>query len=99
MTDVGGVPQDNPFNNLVYSYGHRNPQGIDWDRSTEHGRSDIQSGLDEVNNIEKGKNYGWPLVQGDEQKTGMKAPLIHSGSDIWAPAGAVFLRIPLFLGA
>src|SRR3989344_7203282 len=60
MTDEGKAPLDNPFNNLVYSYGHRNPQGLTWDDagrlwSTEHGRSGALSGLDELNLIEKWK--------------------------------------------
>jgi len=67
----GSAAEDNPFNNRVYSYGHRNPQGIAWDTSgalwsTEHGRSGFQSGLDEVNKIEAGKNYGWPDIEGNE---------------------------------
>ncbi|HRN71256.1 MAG TPA: PQQ-dependent sugar dehydrogenase, partial [Candidatus Woesebacteria bacterium] len=63
VTDTGEPAPENPFNNRVYSYGHRNPQGLAWDTngklwSTEHGRSGIQSGLDEVNLIQAGKNYG-----------------------------------------
>ncbi|MEN9571124.1 MAG: hypothetical protein RL172_2355 [Bacteroidota bacterium] len=70
IKDDGGIPADNPFvgNNSVspsiYSYGHRNPQGIAvnpatgavW--STEHG----PMGGDEINIIQKGKNYGWPVI-------------------------------------
>ncbi len=63
LRDDGSIPSDNPFGNAVYSYGHRNPQGIAWDNlgrlwSTEHGRSGVFSGLDEINLIEKGANYG-----------------------------------------
>lgn len=88
----------------VYSYGHRNPQGIVWDKegrfwSTEHGRSGIQSGFDELNLIEQGKNYGWPEIQGDEKQTGMETPILHSGaSTTWAPAGAAFIGDSLFFG-
>lgn len=89
----GSVPQDNPFGNEVYSYGHRNPQGITWigDQlwSTEHGRSGVKSGMDEINLIEPGKNYGWPEIEGDENRQGMTTPVIHSGPDVtWAPAAA-----------
>ena len=96
LHDDGSIPADNPFHNAVWSYGHRNPQGIAWDNdgrlwATEHGRSGILSGFDELNVIEKGKNYGWPVIQGDETRAGMERSVAQSGSDeTWAPAGAVY---------
>jgi glucose/arabinose dehydrogenase len=102
--DDGSIPDDNPFGNAVYSYGHRNPQGITWDRegrmwSTEHGRSGVQSGLDELNLIEKGENYGWPVIQGSETRDGMEAPILHSGPTVtWAPASAVYYNGRIFFG-
>lgn len=102
ITDNGNIPSDNPFKNAVYSFGHRNPQGIAWDHkgrmwATEHGRSGILSGLDELNLIEKGKNYGWPTIQGNQKKKGMKNPVIHSGAlDTWAPADIVAFNDRLF---
>lgn len=104
VKDDGSIPIDNPFNNAVYSYGHRNPQGLTWDNqgslwATEHGRSGILSGLDELNLIEKGKNYGWPIIQGDEKKEGMVTPVAQSGPDeTWAPAGIVFSNNSLLFG-
>ena len=98
----GSTPSDNPFGNPVYSYGHRNVQGITWDEkgrlwATEHGRSGILSGLDELNLIEPGKNYGWPDIQGDETREEMVLPIIHSGaSETWAPAGAEFINGSIF---
>lgn len=100
--DDGSIPDDNPFGNAVFSYGHRNPQGLAWDNegrlwATEHGRSGVLSGLDELNLIEMGKNYGWPIIQGDEMNEGMQRPIIHSGPDkTWAPAGAVFYNGSIF---
>lgn len=99
VTDDGLPPSDNPFGNAVYSYGHRNPQGLAWDENgklwaTEHG----QSAQDELNLIEKGKNYGWPVIQGDERKEGMVSPIIQSGDDTWAPAGATFFDDSIFFG-
>lgn len=100
----GTIPKDNPFGNAVFSYGHRNPQGITWDDqgrlwATEHGRSGVLSGLDELNIIEMGKNYGWPIIQGDETREGMHTPVIQSGSDdTWAPSGIAFLNGSLFFG-
>jgi len=81
----------------IYSYGHRNPQGLCFDQeerlwATEHGRSGVKSGMDELNLIEKGGNYGWPEIEGSERKEGMKTPIINSGADeTWAPAGIACL--------
>jgi glucose/arabinose dehydrogenase len=102
LKDDGSIPADNPFGNPVWSYGHRNAQGLAWDEkgrlwATEHGRSGILSGLDELNLIERGLNYGWPVIQGDEQQQGMRSPVIQSGSDeTWAPAGAVYYKGRIF---
>ncbi|OGG09568.1 hypothetical protein A2154_01415 [Candidatus Gottesmanbacteria bacterium RBG_16_43_7] len=98
----GSIPTDNPFGNAVYSYGHRNPQGLAWDElgnlwATEHGRSGIQSGLDEVNKIEIGKNYGWPEIEGDEIMPGMITPALNSGpAETWAPAGIIYQNNALY---
>ncbi|GIW52753.1 MAG: glucose sorbosone dehydrogenase [Gemmatimonadales bacterium] len=104
LTAGGGVPPDNPFGNAVYSLGHRNPQGLTWDDrgrlwSTEHGPSGAQSGLDELNLIERGGNYGWPTIRGDERREGMISPVAHSGpSYTWAPAGAAYWNGSVFFG-
>ena len=99
----GTIPEDNPFENSpVFSYGHRNPQGIDWDPETgkmvssEHGPSGERGRAhDEINVIEKGMNYGWPDIVGDEAKDGMVNPLLHSGDDTWAPSGVTFYNSDL----
>ena len=104
VRDDGTIPADNPFGNAVYSNGHRNSQGLTWDDkgnlwATEHGRSGASSGLDELNLIESGKNYGWPAIEGDERKNNMETPVINSGPDeTWAPAGAAFLSGSIFFG-
>lgn len=91
LHDDGKIPADNPFNNPVYSYGHRNPQGLAWDEqgrlwSAEHGPSGLGSGYDELNLIEIGGNYGWPEIQGDQTREGMIAPRLQSGGgETWAP--------------
>ena len=99
VTDDGGIPSNNPFpGSPIYSYGHRNPQGLAWDDKgrlweTEHGPSgELGSGQDEVNIIEKGKNYGWPVIRGDMTAPGMVSPIIQSGSDTWAPSGMAYLN-------
>lgn len=102
LHDDGRVPADNPFGNAVYSYGHRNSQGLAWDEAgnlwaTEHGRSGLQSGYDELNLITKGANYGWPEIEGDETREGMITPVANSGADeTWAPGGAVYTNGSIF---
>lgn len=90
----GSIPADNPFpGSPVFSWGHRNPQGIAWNPangflySSEHG----QSAHDEINRIQSGANYGWPVIQGDQQKEGMTTPIAHSGDTTWAPSGMSFV--------
>ncbi len=92
MNMDGTIPDDNPFpDSYVYSVGHRNPQGLAWDSqgnlyASEHGNQ----AHDEINLIEAGNNYGWPVIQGDEQADGMVSPIIHSGETTWAPSGLTF---------
>lgn len=89
----GTIPSDNPFaDSMIFSYGHRNPQGLDWDPVTgklvvtEHG----QSAHDEINVVEAGKNYGWPKVVGGEHDPQYIDPILQTGEDTWAPSGATF---------
>lgn len=92
----GTIPSDNPFRNSpVYSFGHRDPQGLAWNfdnilYESEHG----QTAHDEINIIQPGTNYGWPLVQGGEEAKDIitKKPLIHSGATTWAPSGIAFVN-------
>jgi glucose/arabinose dehydrogenase len=102
MNDDGSMPSDNPFPSLIYSYGHRNPQGIDWHPvsgelwGTEHGAT----GNDELNRILPGRNYGWPVIEGAATRAGMEAPVLFYNPAI-APSGASFYtgtRIPAFTG-
>ena len=104
----GTIPDDNPWENSpVYSIGHRNPQGIDWDESgnlvaTEHGPSGWRGvAHDEINVITPGANYGWPDVIGDETAEGLQNSILHTGDDTWAPSGAEFYngdKIPQWTG-
>ncbi|MGL4629924.1 MAG: PQQ-dependent sugar dehydrogenase [Leadbetterella sp.] len=97
----GSIPSDNPFpNSYIWTYGNRNVQGLDWQPgtnnlfATEHGPT-FETGCcnDEINIIEKGKNYGWPLIKGMERRANMETPIFTSGTDkTWAPAGATFIR-------
>ncbi len=103
VMDDGKPASGNPFNNLIYSYGHRNPQGIAWNSNdqlfeTEHGPSGIWPNCcqDETNQIEKGGNYGWPDSVGDKVLRGTIGPLLHSNSDTWAPSGSTIIGNSLF---
>jgi glucose/arabinose dehydrogenase len=70
LHDDGRVPADNPFINTanakpeIWSYGHRNPQGLIYDkeRSALYDHEHGPQGGDEINLVEKGKNYGWPVI-------------------------------------
>jgi glucose/arabinose dehydrogenase len=98
LNDDGIIPLDNPFpNSPVYSYGHRNPEGITWDDKgrlweTEHG----SSATDELNLVQPGKNCGWPVIRGDASAPGMVSPVIQSGRDTWAPTGIAYWNGSVF---
>jgi glucose/arabinose dehydrogenase len=98
MNKDGSIPEDNPFDNsYIYSYGHRNPQGIDFDPisgvlfSTEHGPSlfDGAAGGDEFNRILPGKDYGWPKVSHTASTPEAVDPLLVFTPAV-APASGVF---------
>lgn len=100
MNDDGTIPNDNPIaGSYVYSLGHRNPQGLAFHPetnelwSTEHGPSEEQGCCrDEINLIKPLKNYGWPVIRGDEQQAGLETPVYHSGdTTTWAPTGGAFV--------
>lgn len=97
----GSVPADNPFpGSPVYSLGHRNPQGLDWDASghlfaAEHG----SSAHDEVNHIQPGRNYGWPEARGKGGDRRYVDPLVESGDDTWAPSGLAVAGREVFVAA
>jgi len=104
LNEDGSVPSDNPFVNQqgtrpeIWAFGVRNPQGIDWQPGsnlifeTEHGPSGFEGlggGGDEFNLIERGKNYGWPVIHHKQTKEGMEAPLLEY-SPACAPASGMF---------
>jgi glucose/arabinose dehydrogenase len=83
----------------IWTYGNRNAQGIDWQPGTnllfetEHGPSgfDGPGGGDEVNILERGKNYGWPLIHHRQTREGMESPLLEY-TPACAPASGTFYR-------
>ena len=67
----GTVPSDNPFGNYVWSYGHRNPQGLAFDSQGRLWQQEFGNSLmDETNLIQKGGNYGWPNCEGTVSHSG-----------------------------
>ncbi|WP_342513501.1 PQQ-dependent sugar dehydrogenase [Sporosarcina sp. FSL K6-1522] len=98
----GKIIRFTPNNTVeIVSTGHRNPQGLAWDKNgrlfaSEHG----QSANDEINQIETGNNYGWPIIEGTETAVGMQTPLLTSGSnETWAPSGMTFHDGLLYVAA
>ncbi|MGI0019491.1 MAG: PQQ-dependent sugar dehydrogenase [Nitrososphaera sp.] len=90
LNDDGTVPGDNPFpGSPVYSYGHRNIQGLAWHPQTgelyasEHG----ESGNDEINLIKAGRNYGWPAEECNAER--FEKP-VYCFNPVIAPAGMTF---------
>ena len=83
----------------IYSTGHRNPQGLAWNEEgqlyeAEHG----QSANDEINLVEPGKNYGYPIIEGTQTKDGYVTPIITSGeNETWAPSGITFHKGKLYV--
>jgi glucose/arabinose dehydrogenase len=116
LHDDGSIPSDNPFvqttgaKAAVYSYGHRNPQGMAMNPETgkiwvhEHG----PKGGDEINIIEAGKNYGWPLItyginyDGSEITKDTDLPNMEQPLHFWvpsiAPSGMAFINSDLYPG-
>ena len=102
LNDDGSIPRDNPFatnvnaDPAIWSYGHRNIQGIAFDPGTkrvwitEHGAR----GGDELNLAEAGKNYGWPLVTHSQEYAGgeisqeRSRPGMVDPKVVWTPAAA-----------
>ena len=65
MNPDGSVPADNPFHNYVWSYGHRNPQGLAFDSARRLWEQEFGNSIvDETNLVTRGGNYGWPACEG-----------------------------------
>ncbi|HXI24009.1 MAG TPA: PQQ-dependent sugar dehydrogenase [Pyrinomonadaceae bacterium] len=114
LNDDGTVPKDNPFVSQqnarpeIWAYGSRNSQGIDFQPGTnalwetEHGPSgfDGPGGGDEVNIIDRGKNYGWPVIHHRATQAGMESPILEY-TPACAPGSGMFYRgsqFPQFKG-
>lgn len=100
MTPTGGVPDDNPFDSRVWSYGHRNVQGLAWDGSGRMWASELgQNTRDELNRIRPGRNYGWPEVEGGDGDGPYADPLVTWSTDECSPSGIAVARGRAWVGA
>ena len=100
MTDTGKAPDGNPFDNLVWSYGHRNVEGLRFDDTGRLWAAEFgDKGADELNLIEAGKNYGWPDVEGSDGKGGYADPLAQWPVDQCSPSGIAIAAGRAWLGA
>jgi len=96
----GKASAGNPFGNHTWTYGHRNIEGLSFDAdgrlwATEFG----DKAADELNLIERGGNYGWPIVEGTSQDTRFVNPKVTWPTDECSPAGLAITRSTAFLGA
>ncbi|MES9525540.1 PQQ-dependent sugar dehydrogenase [Streptomyces capoamus] len=81
ITRTGAAAPGNPFGTRVYSYGHRNPQGLAWDRAGRLWETEIGAETwDELNLVKPGRNYGWPACEGACSAAGTTNPKM-----VWDP--------------
>jgi glucose/arabinose dehydrogenase len=101
MTPEGEVPADNPIGgSLVYSLGHRNPQGIAWDADGQLWSAEFgQNTWDEFNRIEPGANYGWPIVEGAVGDARFVDPVTQWATSEASPSGLAYVDGTFFLAA
>ncbi|NUS13254.1 MAG: PQQ-dependent sugar dehydrogenase, partial [Streptomyces sp.] len=101
MTPDGQAPPDNPVpGSLVYSPGHRNVQGLAWDPEGHLWASEFgQDTWDELNLIEPGKNYGWPVVEGIAHRPGYVDPVVQWHTDEASPSGIAYAAGCIWMAA
>ncbi|MFF5444848.1 PQQ-dependent sugar dehydrogenase [Streptomyces sp. NPDC012888] len=89
MTPDGDPVHGNPeADSVVYSWGHRNVQGLAWDGEKRLWAAEFgQNAWDELNLIEPGGNYGWPAAEGKAGKAGFRDPVAQWRTDDASPSG------------
>ena len=97
----GTAPPDNPYpGSPVWSFGHRNIQGLAWDSAgrlwaTEYGANRV----DELNLIEPGGNYGWPMAEGRADRAGLIDPVVEWSTSEASPSGLAYHGGSLWVAA
>jgi glucose/arabinose dehydrogenase len=99
----GSIPAGNPFKGSpVWSYGHRNPQGLAWDSKGRLWAAELgQNTFDEVNVIRRGRNYGWPVIEGVGSTHGGRYtnPVATWSTGDASPSGAAIVGNTMYIGA
>jgi glucose/arabinose dehydrogenase len=100
MTPDGQPAPGNPFGTLVWTYGHRNVQGLVFDRSGRLWASEFgQNRFDEINLIQPGRDYGWPIVEGASDDPRFAAPLVTWRTSDSSPSGVTIAGSTLYVAA
>lgn len=100
MTPDGDVPRGNPFGNYTWTYGHRNPEQMDFGPNGNLWSSEFgEHSKDELNRIVKGGNYGWPRVEGRDGPGGYRDPFAQWPTEECSPSGLAIRAGRAWLGA
>lgn len=99
LTTDGNPAPGNPFNTYVYSYGHRNSEGLAWDEQGHLWASEFGERYDELNLIEPGGNYGWPSCEGPCTAAGMTSPKAYWSPWDASPSGLTYADGNLYMAA
>lgn len=100
MTPAGRPAPGNPFGTLVYSYGHRNVQGLAFDPAGRLWASEFgDHTADELNLIKAGHNYGWPATQGKTSNPKYTSPVAQWGTEVDSPSGIAYAAHSIWMAA
>ncbi|MGI5520131.1 PQQ-dependent sugar dehydrogenase [Micromonospora sp. CA-259024] len=100
VTATGAAAPGNPFGTRVYSYGHRNPQGLAWDSQGRLWSSEFGNNVwDELNLIQPGQNYGWPTCEGSCSVSGMTNPVRQWDTASASPSGLEIVNDWIYMAA
>ncbi|WP_345761960.1 PQQ-dependent sugar dehydrogenase [Diaminobutyricibacter sp. McL0608] len=101
VTADGDIPADNPFaGSPVWSYGHRNVQGLAWDSHGTMWASEFgENTWDELNIIKPGANYGWPVVEGIAHDSRFTDPVYQWHTDQASPSGIAIVGDTIFMAS